>query len=111
MPNETTMRNTSIADDTQAIRDKARELGESTMDAARSVGAKIQGASAAAADGLSSATDAASERIRSTTDYLRNNDMNRMRSDVETMVKNNPGPAILVAAAFGFLLGRALTRE
>jgi hypothetical protein len=26
-------------------------------------------------------------------------------------VKNNPGPALLVAAAFGFVLGRALTRD
>jgi hypothetical protein len=27
------------------------------------------------------------------------------------VVKNHPGPALLVAAMFGFLLGRALTRD
>ena len=34
-----------------------------------------------------------------------------MVEDVETVVKNNPGPALLVAAAFGFLLGRAMARD
>jgi hypothetical protein len=34
-----------------------------------------------------------------------------MMADVETAVKNNPGPALLIAAAFGFLLGRALNRD
>ena len=32
-------------------------------------------------------------------------------ADVESLVKNNPGPALVVAAAFGFLLGRALSRD
>jgi len=32
-------------------------------------------------------------------------------ADVETMVKNNPGPALLIAATFGFVLGRALSRD
>jgi ElaB/YqjD/DUF883 family membrane-anchored ribosome-binding protein len=34
-----------------------------------------------------------------------------MASDVEAVVKNNPGPALLVATAFGFLLGRAMSRD
>ena len=54
---------------------------------------------------------AAADRLSSTADYVRDHDLNRMVGDVETMVKKNPGPALLVAAAFGFLLGRALTRE
>jgi ElaB/YqjD/DUF883 family membrane-anchored ribosome-binding protein len=32
-----------------------------------------------------------------------------MMGDVETLVKNNPGPALLVAAAIGFLVGRAFS--
>ncbi len=54
---------------------------------------------------------AAADRLSTTADYLRRSDTARMKADVETMVKNNPGPAMLVAAMFGFLLGRALTRE
>jgi ElaB/YqjD/DUF883 family membrane-anchored ribosome-binding protein len=34
-----------------------------------------------------------------------------MRTDVESFVKSNPGPALAVAAAFGFFLGRALSRD
>jgi ElaB/YqjD/DUF883 family membrane-anchored ribosome-binding protein len=34
-----------------------------------------------------------------------------MMADIESVVKKNPGPALVVAAAFGFLLGRALSRN
>lgn len=54
---------------------------------------------------------AAADRLSTTADYMRSHDMNRMMADVETVVKNNPGPALLVAAAFGFVLGRALARD
>jgi ElaB/YqjD/DUF883 family membrane-anchored ribosome-binding protein len=30
---------------------------------------------------------------------------------VETLVKNNPGSSLFIAAAFGFLLGRAVARH
>jgi hypothetical protein len=32
-----------------------------------------------------------------------------MMADVETLVKNSPGPALLAAAAIGFLVGRAFS--
>ena len=53
---------------------------------------------------------AAADRVSTTADYVRTHDAKRMMADVETVVKNNPGPALLVAAAFGFVLGRSLTR-
>ena len=55
--------------------------------------------------------DAAAEQVTEATDYLRNTDAQRMRADVERLVKSNPGPAILIAATFGFLLGRTLHRN
>jgi ElaB/YqjD/DUF883 family membrane-anchored ribosome-binding protein len=54
---------------------------------------------------------AAADRLSTTADYVRTHDARRMMADVETVVKNNPGPALLVAAAFGFVLGRAFTRH
>ena len=51
------------------------------------------------------------QRVKDLADYVRTHDAKRMMADVETVVKNNPGPALLVAAAFGFVLGRALTRD
>jgi ElaB/YqjD/DUF883 family membrane-anchored ribosome-binding protein len=53
----------------------------------------------------------AADRLNTTADYVRRNDVNRMMADVETLVKNNPGPSLLIAAAFGFLVGRAVIRD
>ena len=98
---------------------------------AQKAGTKMESGRAAAADRLEDAASsvrrradelpggprvqnfahAAADRMSSTADYVRDADARRLRGDVETMVKNNPGPALLVAAMFGFLLGRALSRD
>jgi len=52
---------------------------------------------------------ATAEKLTSTADYVREHDVSRMMSDVETLVKNNPAPSLLAAAAVGYLLGRAFT--
>ena len=54
---------------------------------------------------------AAADRLGSTADYMRSHDAKRMMADVETVVRNNPGPALLIAAALGFLIGRAVVRN
>ena len=54
---------------------------------------------------------AAAERLSTTADYMRSHDAKRMLSDVERVVKNNPGPSLVIAAAFGFVIGRAFTRD
>ena len=60
---------------------------------------------------LKDLASAAADRVSTTADYVRTHDAKRMMADVETVVKNNPGPALLVAAVFGFVLGRSLTRN
>jgi ElaB/YqjD/DUF883 family membrane-anchored ribosome-binding protein len=55
--------------------------------------------------------NAAADRLSSTADYMRTHDLSRIGDDVEDVVRNHPGPALLIAAAFGFLLGRALARD
>ena len=111
--------------------DATREARASVSDMARAASATAESGRVAAADKLAGAAStvrqhaddvpggprvqefahAAADRLSSTADYLRSSDATRMRSDVEAVVKNNPGPALLVAAMFGFLLGRALTRD
>ena len=54
---------------------------------------------------------AAAERLSTTADYMRSHDAKRMLADVGNVVKNNPGPSLVIAAAFGFVIGRALTRD
>jgi ElaB/YqjD/DUF883 family membrane-anchored ribosome-binding protein len=56
---------------------------------------------------VASLAHATAEKLRVSADYVREHDINRMRADVETLVKNNPGPSLLAAAVVGFLLGRA----
>jgi ElaB/YqjD/DUF883 family membrane-anchored ribosome-binding protein len=43
--------------------------------------------------------------------YVRDHNVEAMRSDVERTVRRNPGYSIAAAAAFGFLVGRALWRR
>ena len=54
---------------------------------------------------------ATANRLSTSADYVRSHDARRMMADVETFVKSNPGPALVAAAAFGVLLGRALSRD
>jgi ElaB/YqjD/DUF883 family membrane-anchored ribosome-binding protein len=44
-------------------------------------------------------------------DYVRQNDLKAMMADVQQLVKNNPGPALLTAAALGFLIARTFSRD
>jgi len=53
----------------------------------------------------------AADRLNSTAEYVREHNMNAMVSDVERLVKNNPGPALITAAFVGFLVGRAFTNN
>ena len=53
----------------------------------------------------------AADALDSTANYLRENDVKSMLSDVQKIVKNNPGSALLIAAALGFLVARSLSRD
>ncbi len=63
-------------------------------------GESVRGAAHTAADALSS-----------TADYVRENDVKSMLADVQKLVKNNPGPALLTAAVLGFLVARTFSRD
>jgi len=53
---------------------------------------------------------AAADRLTTTADYVRKHDVNRMVTDMQSLVRHNPGPSLAVAAVFGFLVGRAIRR-
>ena len=62
-------------------------------------------------EGVSDVAYGAAERVESTADYLESNDISEMARDAVEVVRRNPLPAMAVAAAVGFLLGRALGRR
>src|SRR5215207_7660347 len=93
---------------------KAAEVGQRVAD-------KIEENRGAAASGLESAAGALRERadtlpggervanvahatadaVGVAADYVRENDLKAMMADVQKLVRNNPGPALLTAAALG----------
>ena len=60
-------------------------------------------------DGVRSAGKRASDVISHSSAYLRTNGAKDMIDDVEGLVREHPGKALLAVAAIGFLLGRSLT--
>ena len=116
---------------TRTAEDVANSARETVEDAAKTARDRAANAKAAAADGLESAASYARDkadalpggpRVRqfahnaadtlgNTAGYVRERDLPGMMTDAEALVKRNPGPALLAAAAFGFMLGRTLSRE
>jgi len=100
-------------------------------DAVRTAADSIDETRSSAAEGLDSAASAlhdnagrlpggprvaefahtAAERLSTTADYVRRHDARGMWTDVERIVKENPGPSLLAAAVCGFLIGRAVMRD
>jgi ElaB/YqjD/DUF883 family membrane-anchored ribosome-binding protein len=92
----------SVDDGRQTAADRLRSAASAVRDRADTLpgGPKVQQFAHAAAEGLNT-----------TADYVRSHDAKGMVEDVGRVVKNHPGPSLVIAAAFGFLIGRALTRD
>ena len=121
-------RSSSMTDD---LSNRASEAKQKVSDMARNAADAIDEGRSRAAESLDSAAETlkdrarnlpggervsefahtAADRLGKAADYVRANDVRRMMSDVESVVSNNPGPSLLIAAAFGFLVGRAMTRD
>ena len=121
-------RGSAMADE---ISSRASEAKQKMSDMARNAASAIDEGRSKAAEGLDSAADTLKDKVRNlpggervsefahvaadrlgkAADYVRDNDVRRMMSDVESVVAKNPGPSLLIAAAFGFLIGRAITRD
>ncbi len=113
-----------VSDAVEQTKSKLTEFGSNAAD-------KFDQNRASAASGLDGAADqlhqraeqlpggekvtnmahSAADKLSATADYVRQNDFSSMVSDVETMVKKNPGPALVVSAALGFLLARAISSD
>lgn len=115
----------------ERARNRANDIKESMSDMARTATQTVDDGRQTAAERLGSTASAirdradqlpggpkvqqfahaAAERLSTTADYVRSHDAKRMLTDVERVIKNNPGSSLVIAAAFGFVLGRALTRD
>jgi ElaB/YqjD/DUF883 family membrane-anchored ribosome-binding protein len=100
------------------LANKASEYGRSALNKVDEKRTTAASALDSTASGLRSSGErvthwggAAAEKIENTARYLREHDTRRMASDLESTVRRNPGPSILIAAALGFFLGSALRRS
>lgn len=60
---------------------------------------------------VASAAHTAADAVGTAAEYVRDTDVAGMLADVQRLVKNNPGPALLGAAALGFLIARTFSRN
>ena len=65
---------------------------------------------AAQPDPMAQAGEKLATGMRSTADWLRNNDLESVKTNIEKEVRTNPGRSLLVAAVAGYLLGKAFRR-
>jgi hypothetical protein len=61
-------------------------------------------------DGVGQVTDRVAGGMQATADWLRDADLDSMRSGIETQVKDHPGRTLLLAVGLGYLLGKAFRK-
>lgn len=107
-----------MRDTASEVKARASELGRKAADKAEEARAGTASRMHTAAGALHENTDrvagtahSAAEALETSADYVREHDLRSMAGDLMDVVKNNPGAALLGAAAIGFLVGRALSRD
>lgn len=86
---------------------KAEQLRSSTAERLDSVASAVH----TGGERVASAAHRAGDALASGADYVRGNEVADMMDDLVDLVRNHPGPALLCAAALGFVLGRAVYRD
>ena len=90
----------------------ANDLGRQAMDQGPSAAALREGvAGLPGGERVKDFARGATDRLSRGADFIRSRDPERMRADIRRLVTSNPGAALVVAAACGFALGRALLRR
>ena len=101
-----------------SVKSKAREAATRAADRADQarVGAaagldSVASTLHAKGEQVASAAHGAADAVSYGAEYLRDNDVRTMLNDLVEVIRRNPGPSLLGAAALGFMLGRALSRD
>ena len=107
----------SLSDAAKTVKDKTQEFGRDAMNKIEENRVSAAGALHNAASTLHQKADklpngpdvahSAADRVEAVASYLQGHDTKQMMADVETVVRRNPGPSLLVAGALGFWIGRA----
>jgi ElaB/YqjD/DUF883 family membrane-anchored ribosome-binding protein len=107
----------SVSDTAKTVKDRTQEFGRAAVNKIEENRISAAGALHNAASSLHDnaaklpngpdMAHSAAEKVDAVAGYLQGHDTKQMMADVETVVKRNPGPSLLIAGALGFLIGRA----
>jgi hypothetical protein len=96
----------TLADKLEAGAEKLRSHSQSGSYA----GATGQGSVATDSGALGQVSDKLATGMKASADFLRNADLDNMKSGIEKQVRENPGRSLLIAAGLGYLLGKAFRK-
>jgi ElaB/YqjD/DUF883 family membrane-anchored ribosome-binding protein len=101
----------TVADLGRTVVDKADENREAAARGLQTAASTLhqQADSLPVGEKLTGLAHSTADTLTSTADYVRGHDVNGMMIDLERLVKNNPGPSLLAAAAIGFLVARTFS--
>jgi hypothetical protein len=102
---------TLAADLGQKAGEKLDSGRKATADGIASAAGSLHGHADEGGARAASLAHSAADKLASTADYIREHDLNAMFEDVKTLAKRNPVPTLLAAAAIGFLLAKAFSRD
>jgi hypothetical protein len=96
----------SLANALEAGADRLRARGGDGMSAAGATG----GSMAVSDDRMTQVTSRVAGGMEGAADWLRDADLDGLKSSIETQVKEHPGRTLLIAVGLGYLLGKALRK-
>jgi hypothetical protein len=96
-----------LADALEAGADKLRQRGTRGQLSGTATGSADVSVTT---DGVSQVTDRVAGGMQATADWLREADLDNLRSGVERQVKEHPGRTLLIAVGLGYLLGKAFRK-
>jgi hypothetical protein len=101
----------SLADALETGADKLRQRGtNASTDQGNLAGATSAGSVAMGDGRVAGVTDRVATGMDKTAGWLRDADLDGVRTSIETQVKEHPGRTLLIAAGLGYLLGKALRK-
>jgi hypothetical protein len=95
-----------LADALESGADKLRQRGGRGQLSASAGSADVS----VSGDGVANVTDRVAGGMQATADWLRDADLDTLRSGVERQVKDHPGRTLLLAVGVGYLLGKAFRK-
>jgi ElaB/YqjD/DUF883 family membrane-anchored ribosome-binding protein len=104
----------SLADALESGADRIRQRGGQASSGGQNsqfAGATATGSVAVGTDGrVTQVTERVASGMDATAGWLRDADLDGLRTGIETQVKEHPGRTLLIAAGLGYLLGKALRK-